>query len=69
MPDVDDAPTVPITCPECGTDARVSLDDVAERLRNHNDRHHEGEEVATVDPELRDSFADLLAEKLGLYEE
>jgi hypothetical protein len=69
MPDVDSTPSVPIVCPECGTEARVSLEDVADRLETHNERHHDGDEVATVDPGVRDSLADLLVEELGLYEE
>jgi hypothetical protein len=68
MTDADDAPTVPIICPECGTEARVPLDDVGARLENHNGRHHDGEAVATVDPALKDSLADLVVDELDLYE-
>lgn len=65
----DDTPTVPIVCPDCGTDARIPLDDVAEKLERHNARHHHGEEIATVDPTLADQLADLVADDMGLLDE
>jgi hypothetical protein len=41
---------------------------VGARLENHNGRHHDGEAVATVDPALKDSLADLVVDELDLYE-
>lgn len=52
---------VPIVCEDCGTRTRVPLDDLAETLDRHNDRLHDGEEAATVDPELADHLLDLVA--------
>jgi hypothetical protein len=65
----DDEPTVPIVCPDCGTEARIPLDDVADKLDSHNERHHGGEAVATVDPDLADQLADLVVEDMGLLDE
>jgi hypothetical protein len=65
----DDEPAVPIVCPDCGTEARIPLDDVADKLDSHNDRHHDGEDVATVDPALADQLADLVVDDMGLLDE
>jgi hypothetical protein len=65
----DDEPAVPIVCPDCGTKARIPLDDVADKLDSHNERHHDGEEVATVDPALADQLADLVVDDMGLLDE
>jgi len=64
-----DEPTVPITCPDCGTETRIPVDDVADALERHNDRFHDGEEVAQVDPDVADQLADLVATDLGLLDE
>lgn len=62
----DDDPEVPIVCEACETTARIPLSDVAEMLDRHNERRHDGEQVARVDPELADRLADMVAEDLGL---
>ena len=67
--DADDVPRVPIICPECETQARIPLSDVAERLEKHNDRLHDGEEVAEVDPDVKESLADIVADEMGLLED
>ncbi|MEF8776189.1 MAG: hypothetical protein V5A43_06765 [Haloarculaceae archaeon] len=67
--DADDEPTVPITCPDCGTETRIAVDDVANSLAQHNDRLHDGEAVAQVDPDVADQLADLVAADMGLLEE
>lgn len=64
-----DEPTVPITCPECDTTSRVPVEDVPDTVTRHNERHHDGEDVAGVDPAIRNAIADLAAEDLGLYED
>ncbi|MFW5917750.1 MAG: hypothetical protein ACOCRD_05010 [Halorubrum sp.] len=64
-----DEPSVPIVCTECETETRVPLSDVADALSRHNDGKHGGEEVAEVDPGLKDQLADLVAEDLGLFDE
>ena len=63
-----DEPRVPIVCPECETTSRVSLPDVADAIERHNDQLHGGEDVATVDPDVADRIADLVADELGLLE-
>ncbi|WP_089384685.1 hypothetical protein [Halorubrum vacuolatum] len=65
----EEDPTVPIVCTECGTETRVPLSDVPDALSRHNDGKHDGEEVAEVDPVLKDRLADLVAEDLGLFDE
>lgn len=62
----DESPRVPIVCPECDTASRVPLPDVAETLARHNERLHDGDEVAQVDPDLANHIADLVADDLGL---
>jgi hypothetical protein len=66
MPENDADPTVPIVCPECDTTTRIPLSEVADTLDGHNERLHDGEEVAQVDPELAEQLADVVAEDLGL---
>jgi hypothetical protein len=64
--DADADPEVPVDCPECGTTTRVPLSEVGETLAGHNERLHDGADVARVDPELADRLADIVAEELGL---
>ena len=64
-----DEPDVPIVCTACETTSRVPLADVADAIERHNDRLHDGESIAEVDPALKDSLADLVAEDMGLFEE
>ena len=66
---MSDDPDVPIVCTACETTSRVPLADVADAIERHNDRFHDGEAVAEVDPDLKDVLADLIAEDLGLFEE
>jgi hypothetical protein len=58
----DDSVTVPITCESCDTRTTVPLSDLPEAVEAHNDRLHDGESVAQVDPELSERIADLAAE-------
>lgn len=62
----DTEPDVPIHCSACETTTRVPLSEVAETIDRHNERLHDGEEIAQVDPELADRLADLVAEDLDL---
>jgi len=64
----DDEPDVPIICPECETTSRIALSDVADSLEQHNERMHEGQEVAQVDPDIADQLANIVAEDMGLLE-
>ena len=64
-----ETPGVPIVCEECGTEARVPLDELAERLEKHNETRHDGAEHARVDPTVADRLADLVAEDMGLLED
>lgn len=68
MPTDDAEPDVPVVCPECETTSRVALAEVADAIERHNERLHDGESVAEVDPDLRETLADLVAEDLGLLE-
>ena len=64
--DSEDSPRVPILCEACGTETRVPLADLAETLERHNDRLHDGEEVAEVDPSIAEELADIVAEDMCL---
>lgn len=64
----DTTPDVPVVCSECETDSRVALAEVADAIERHNDRLHDGEDVAEVDPDVRESLADLVADELGLLD-
>ena len=69
MSDNADQPEIPIVCPECETRSRIPFSEFEEALKNHNDRLHDGESVASVDPDVFDYLADRLVEDLGLLEE
>ena len=62
----DDQPEVPVVCTECDTRTQVPLDDVAGAVERHNEQLHDGEEIAEVDPAIRDHLADRVAEDIGL---
>lgn len=64
----DDEPDVPIVCVECETTAEVPLSELADQLEAHNERMHDGEPVAEVDPDVADQLADLVADELGLLD-
>lgn len=64
--DSDDDPEVPVVCPECDTETRVPIAELADSIDRHNDRLHGGEEVAQVDPELAEHLTDIVAEEMGL---
>lgn len=64
----EDEPDVPVHCPECETTTRIPLSSVGENIEQHNDRLHDGEDVAGVDPAVADELADIVAEDLGLLE-
>lgn len=65
----DEEPTVPIVCTDCETETRVPLSEVADALSRHNEHKHGGDEIAEVDPVLKDQLADLVAEDMGLFED
>ena len=65
----NDEPGVPVVCSECGTDTRVPLAEVAAAVERHNERLHDGEDVARVDPDIAAHVADLVAEDMGLVGE
>jgi hypothetical protein len=64
----EDAPEVPIVCPECGTTSRIPVDDLPESLDRHNEQLHGGEEIARIDPDIADQLQDIVAEDLGLLD-
>ncbi|ELY48872.1 hypothetical protein [Natronolimnohabitans innermongolicus] len=67
--ETDDGPRVPIVCPDCETTSRVPLESVAETLERHNEVRHDGDDVASVDPDIVDRIADLAADDLGFLED
>ena len=69
MTNDDTPPEVPVVCPACETSTRVPLSDVAAAVDRHDDRLHDGEAAARVDPAVADRIADLVAEDLGLGRE
>lgn len=64
----DDAPEVPIICPECETTTRISVEELPESLDRHNDQLHDGDDVAHIDPDIADQLQNLVAKDLGLLE-
>ena len=66
MTDDDSEPTVPVICSACGTESAVALSEVGDAVERHNERLHDGEAVAEVDPALREQLSDLVAEDLDL---
>lgn len=64
----DEEPAVPIRCEACGTTSRIPVSEVGDAVESHNDRLHDGEDVAEVDPAVSEQLADLVAEDLGLLE-
>ncbi|MEZ3115481.1 hypothetical protein RYH80_06070 [Halobaculum sp. MBLA0147] len=66
---MSDEPTVPVVCPTCDTETTVPLAEVEDAVESHNDRLHDGEAVAEVDPALAEQLADVIAEDMGLLDE
>ena len=60
----DEVPDIPVVCTACDTRTAVPFPEVEETVARHNERLHDGEEVATVDPELADQLLDLVADDL-----
>lgn len=56
--------TVPVLCPVCDTTTRVPLDEAKLAVDRHNERLHDGESVATIDPALKDELARIVAEEM-----
>lgn len=64
----DDDPTVPVVCENCGTRTAVPLSSVGDAVERHNENQHDGEEIATVDPAIKEELADMVAKDLGLLD-
>lgn len=47
----------------------MPLSEVETTVTRHNERLHDGETRAEVDPALADQLADLVAEEMGLLED
>ncbi|MFW6436153.1 MAG: hypothetical protein ACOCYZ_00800 [Halococcoides sp.] len=62
-------PTVPVVCSTCETTTRVPLDDLEATIADHNDRLHDGDPIAEVDPAIADALADLVAQDVVFDEE
>jgi len=68
MADDNDDPLVPIVCEPCGTETRVRLSALRETLETHNEKRHDGEQCAQVDPVLKSQLQDLVAKDIGLLD-
>jgi hypothetical protein len=68
MTESADQPEIPVVCPECGTRSRIPFSEIEDAVEAHNDRLHDGEPVASVDPDVFDHLADRLADDLGFLE-
>lgn len=64
-----DPPEIPIVCSECGTRTEIPFPEVEEAVARHNERLHDGEPVAEVDPAVLEELADFVAADLGLLED
>ncbi len=69
MSDDEDLPDIPVVCTECDTRTKVPFPDVEETVATHNERLHDGDAMAEVDPAVMDQLADFVAEDLGLLDE
>ena len=67
--DDEEEPRVPIVCPACETRSRVPLEEVADTVERHNERLHDGEDVAEVDPAIAEHIADLVATDMGIFDD
>lgn len=68
MAPTEDVPEITITCTVCGTETNVPFHDVVETIETHNERRHDGEPVAEIDPAVKSRLQDLLAEEMGLLD-
>ncbi|MFW5922524.1 MAG: hypothetical protein ACOCRC_04410 [Halodesulfurarchaeum sp.] len=68
MAPTEDVPEITITCPACGTETAVPFPDVEATIDAHNERQHDGEPVAEIDPAVKSRLQDLLAEEMGLLD-
>lgn len=64
----EDIPKITIACQACGTETSVPFPDVGETIDAHNERQHDGEPVAEIDPAVKSRLQDLLAEEMGLLD-
>jgi hypothetical protein len=69
MAPTEDVPELTITCPACGTETDVPFPEVEETIESHNERVHDGEPIAEIDPAVKSRLQDLLAEEMGLLED
>lgn len=68
MAPTEDVPEITIACTACGTETAVPFPDVEATIDAHNERQHDGEPVAEIDPAVKSRLQDLLAEEMGLLE-
>lgn len=62
----EDVANVRVVCPACDTETQAAISDVMGVVERHNDAVHDGEDVATVDPAVKEALAGLVARDLGL---
>jgi hypothetical protein len=68
MASPEDLPEITITCQACGTETAVPFPKVEETIEAHNERQHDGEPIAEIDPAVKSKLQDLLAEEMGLLD-
>lgn len=68
MTDGSEQPPIPIICPDCETRTQIPFPDVEDAVSRHNKQLHDGESIASVDPDVFDHLADRVAADLGLLE-
>lgn len=68
MAPTEDLPEITIVCPVCGTETAVPFSEVEATIESHNERRHDGDPIAEIDPEVKSRLQDLLAEEMGLLD-
>ena len=64
----DDPPRVPVICEECATESMVPFPEVESTIDAHNERRHDGEPIAEIEPSVKSRLQDVLAEEMGLLD-
>ena len=61
-------PEITIVCTACDTETAVPFEKVEGMIDRHNERQHDADPIAEIDPEIRSRLQDLLAEEMGLFD-
>lgn len=68
MPESDGLPDITIVCTACDTETAVPFEKVESTIDRHNERQHDGDAIAEIDPAVKSRLQDLLAEEMGLFD-